>query len=115
MAVLSVVAVSRAGNNLTTGAQAAAVGGDSFANTGKEFLYVDNQHSAAQTVTLTIQKVIDGQAFTNHRTVSVPAGQRMLIGPFSTADYNDTNGRVAVTYSGVTALTVMAIQLIPII
>lgn len=103
MAILTPTAVSRAGNPLTS--TAASAGGDSFPNTGKEFLVIKNGGAAAITVTLDIQQTVDGQAVTD-KTVSVAAGATVLIGPFPTGIYNDANGRVNITYSSVTNVTV---------
>jgi hypothetical protein len=75
------------------------VAGDSFANDGRTLLAVYNSHgSAARTVTIDIQKDVDGQDPAS-RTVTMAAGQTMLIGPFPTGIYNDANGRVLLTYS----------------
>jgi len=105
MAVLAVNELSRAGKNPVALDTAAAGGGDSFPNTGREYLYVANGDASSKTVTLVYAATTDGQAITN-RTVAVPAGESMLIGPFPTSLYNDANGRVAVTYSAVTSVTV---------
>ena len=110
MATLSIQEVVRAGLNPTL--SAATAGGDEFANTGKEFIYINNGHTGAQTVTIVTQQTVDGQAVAD-RTVSVPAGEFRLIGPFPVATYNDSGNKTQLTYSGVTSLTIGICKLIP--
>jgi hypothetical protein len=43
--------------------------------------------------------------------VNIPAGQRRKIGPWPPSIYNDLNGRVQLTYDGVTSVTVGAFRL----
>ena len=90
---------------------AAAVGGDYFVNDGKTMLEVRNASGAPVNVTVASPQNCDQGA--NHPLViAVPAtiGQRM-IGPFLRRRFNDANGRVQVTYSGVTTVTVAAVKL----
>lgn len=108
MAVLSVVTIDRGGyDNDSAGANyaSAAGGGDSFPNTGVEFVEVVNGGVGSITVTLDIQATVDSQAVTD-RTVTVAASGRKIIGPFPTAVYNDANSRVNLSYSGVTSVKV---------
>ncbi len=108
MAVLTVNKIVQAG--LVSTLVSAAGGGDSFPNTGHEFMEVTNGDSGAHVVTF----VASGPACnyglagtTAHdQTVSVAAGATKKIGPFPTAKFNDSNGRVQVTYDGVTSVTV---------
>lgn len=110
MAVLTVTSVGRAGTEPSDTMVAAAAGGDGFPNTGVEFVLIKNASVGSITVTFPLQQSIDGQAVTS-RTVAVPAGEERLVGPFSMVIYNDANGRVQMTYSGVTTLTVGAFKL----
>lgn len=89
---------------------AAAAGGDYFANDGKTLLEARNASGGNITVTVASQKTCD-QGATHNAAVVVPltTGQRM-IGPFNRTRFNDANGRVQITYSGVTSLTVAAIR-----
>ena len=103
MAVLSVLEVSRAG--VSGALTAAAGGGDSFANDGRTYLDVNNGSGGSITVTFVTQQTIDGLAVAD-LAVAVGAGARSKVGPFPPSIYNDANGRVQVTYSGVTSLTV---------
>lgn len=81
--------------------------GDEFLNNGNMFIHVKNGHSAAQTVTIASQYVSPpvGTAKSN-LSVSVTEGEERMICPFPVSGYNDANGKVQVTYDGVTALTV---------
>lgn len=108
MATLSVLEITRAG--VDVGAVAAGAGGDEFANTGEEFLYVKNADASGKVVTIVTQQTIDGQAVAD-RTVSVAASEEKFIGPFQTSVYNDTDGLVQVTYDDVTSVTVRAVKL----
>lgn len=111
MATLSVTQISRAG--VEEALTAAAAGGDAFPNDGKTLLVVKNANGAAtaRTITLDIQKTVDGQDPAS-RTVSVPALKTYFIGPFPPSIYNDANGRVVITYSASGAdLTVGAFRL----
>ncbi len=109
MAQLTVQKVVPAGLGPTY--QAAAGGGDTFLNDGQTMLHVKNTSGGAITVTVNSIAACD-QGFDHDVVVSVPAttGDRM-IGPFPTGRFNDANGLVSITYSGVTNLTVAPIQL----
>lgn len=111
MAVLTVQEVNRNGFDLLGSIVAADVAGDSWPNTGTEFLYVDNQHGSTPcTVGLDIQLSVDGQTVPD-KTVVVAAGAKKLIGPFPTATYNDGNSRAKVTYTSVASVKVAALKL----
>lgn len=109
MAALTPVTVSRAGVSDASGA-AASAGGDTFTNDGMTMLLAKNASGGAITITIAVGQTVDGQTVTS-KTVSVPASQTMLIGPFPLAIYTDpATGNVAFTYSAVTSLTVKAIK-----
>lgn len=105
MAVLTVLAVAQAGVGPTY--VAAGAGGDTFANNGNTMLHVKNASGGALTVTVDSQKTCD-QGFDHDVVVSVPAGSERMIGPFPVSRFGRT---ASVSYSGVTSLTVAAIQL----
>jgi len=95
------------------GAVAAAGGGDSFSNTGKELFYVKNASGGAITVTFDSPATCSfaGAALAAHdNSVSVGAAEERLIGPFPAVRFNDGSSNVIVTYSGVTSLTVAVIR-----
>lgn len=89
---------------------AAAAGGDTFKNDGRIFFYVRNASVADITVTFTTPGKIGGVDIENPAVVVTAAEERM-IGPFNPSIFNNASGLVAVTYSGVTTLTVAAIRL----
>lgn len=113
MAVLGVAQPSVGVGSVALGAVNAAGGGDSFPNDGYTVLYVKNGSGGA--ITVTIDGVGAGPesavAYNPDVAVSVAAGAERLIGPFTDkARFNDVNGRVNVSYSGVTSLTVAPVR-----
>jgi hypothetical protein len=111
MAVQTIQNSSRAGFNFTTGAVAAAGGGDKWLGNGNELLYINNGGGSPITLTLVYGTgaTIDGQTLPN-KTVSVPAGQAMLVGPFPVNLFQDANLYTNVTYSAVTSVTISVFQ-----
>lgn len=103
MANLSVQQLTRAG--IAGALAAAAGGGDTYDNTGEEWIEVDNGSGGA--ITLYAAMYVDGQTVVQGMSVSIPAGERRLIKPLPMNPYtNPANGRVSLTYSGVTSLTI---------
>lgn len=72
--------------------------GNNFPNSGNAFIEVTNASGGAITVTIPIVPTIDDQPV-DARVVSVPNGERRIIGPFPMGTYNDSNGRVNFTLS----------------
>jgi len=105
MAVLTVVATS-----LTPAVStlvAAAGGGDSFRNTGKERFRCRNASGAPITVTLAAQHAAGCPAGTLHDVVmTVAAGAEECVTNLDPARFNNSSGNVLVTYSSVTTVTV---------
>jgi hypothetical protein len=98
---------------LLLGAVAANVGGDTFANTGKEFFYIKNGGGGAITVTFDSPGtcVFGLAANSAHdNAVSVGAGEEKIIGPFPTVRFNDASGLVSASYSGVGTVTVAVLS-----
>lgn len=88
---------------------AASGGGDKVAPSSRGALLVENGGVGSITVTIVVPGSTDyGQAEPDY-TVTVAAGASKLIGPFP-ADLADSDGLVSITYSGVTSVTVAAIQ-----
>lgn len=108
MATLTVQTIVRAG--LTPSLAAAAAGGDAFPNNGKTFLRVVNANvGAARTVTIASQLPAGGipqGAAKADIAIAVPASGERWIGPFDAGSFNDTNGRVVMTYSSEADVTV---------
>ncbi len=73
-------------------------------NDGRTFLHVVNGGGSADVVTIVSQSVDDGLAVAD-RTVSVPAGEERMIGPFLKRVYNDASGLINVTHSFITSVT----------
>ena len=110
MAILTVQRPTAAGATITL--VAAAGGGDSFANDGRTSFRISNADASPMTVTFDSPNTCDftiGANAAHDIAVTVPNGQSREIGPFSQLRFNDTNGRVQVTYSSVTSLTVAAV------
>lgn len=91
---------------------ACAAGGDKFLNDGKTQIHIKNASAGAITVTFTAgasnaNTCNFGVTGTAHqRQEVIPAGANRLIGFFDKDRYNDTDGYVNMTYSGVTTLTI---------
>lgn len=102
------------GSNTTPTLAAAAGGGDAFVNDGRTFLMVTNGGGAPINVTLVVQRPnlrVPGAGTVVFASIvtSVTNGTTRFIA-VPTGPYNDTNGRVQVTYSGVTSVTVGAFR-----
>ena len=112
MATLTVTELDRDGKIINDLDQAAAPGGDEFANTGREVFYFSNADGSSKTVTFVTQTTVDSLAVAD-KAVTVDAGDSVLVGPFPTSTYNDSNSRVQVTYSAVTSCLVAAFKIPP--
>jgi hypothetical protein len=87
---------------------AAAAGGDSFAHAPTVLLSVKNGGAESVEVTVDAQIACD-QGFFHHAIIAIPAGATRLIGPFQ-ARFKQSDGKVNVTYSDVTSVTVAAFK-----
>lgn len=101
-------------NNLTlTGTlptfTAAGAAGDAFQNDGEVYLHVKNGSAAPVTVTATATRNCS-HGFPHNAVVSVAASGEAQIGPFPVDRFNNNNGKVSVTYSAVTTVTVAAVR-----
>jgi len=105
MATLTPVAPARAANQFA--GQAAAAGGDDFVNDGEKVLVIEHTNGAGSDVDLTITttKMVDGEDV-DDKVITIPAGERHLIGPFPPQVYNDGDGKVALAYSSETDIEV---------
>lgn len=88
---------------------AAAGGGDTMVGGGGRFLYVNNGGGSPITVTLVTPETVEGSLAVADRPVTVTnATFRVIPVP---SRYNDpTTGLTSITYSGVTTVTVAAVQ-----
>lgn len=115
MAVLNVQNISKTGLAVSYGA--AAGGGDSFKDNGRQetFLEVVNDSGAEVDVTVAAQHTTAdapgvGTIAVPDIVVAVPAAGRRMIGPFPAA-YRADDGSVEISYESVTSVTVAAIRL----
>lgn len=109
MATLTPVTAVRTGLDIVGAAVAAATLGDTFPNTGRELLFIANGDVSDMTLTIVTPATLAGQAVAD-RTVTIPAGESRLIGPFPVGIYNNAAGGVDLTYSSVTDLTVYVVR-----
>lgn len=109
MATVTPVTKSRSANAVAFAA--ASVGGDEFANTGKELLLVRHTNSGGAAVTLTIasQAAPDGLAVAD-KTVDIDPGEDHVLGPWPTSIYNDADGNVQLTWSAVTDIEIAVVN-----
>lgn len=111
MALLTVTKITRSG--VLESLVAASSTGDQFPNDGKVFLVVRNGGAAAITVTVDATSSVKGVPFQDVQ-FSVAAGETRFAGPWPPEIFNDSNGRVNITYSSVTSVTVGAFSLDPL-
>lgn len=114
MATLTVAPALRTGVGVELTGVAAAAGGDAFANTGQELLFIINAEAAPKTVTIAVPALADGDLTIAAAAFVCPASKTTVLGPFPAGVHNDANGLVQVTYSGVTTLTVKVIKVTPV-
>ena len=108
MGLLTVAEISRAGTALTL--VAATSPSNWFPNTGRTYAHVRNGSASPITVTIDSVRRCD-QGFDHDEIVSVPAGGDRLLGPFPPERFNNADGRVTISYSAVTTVTVGAFNL----
>ena len=91
---------------------ACTAGGDTVLNSGYTLLHVINGHTGPWVVTINSITPCS-QGFDHDAVVSVPASEERMIGLFDRGRFNDAPGKVGITYDGVTALTIAAIEVKP--
>lgn len=93
----------------------AAAGGDVVDNSdGKTVLHVKNAGGGSINVTITAQDTsVDAAGYgtitVSNLVVAVPAGAERFIGPFPKRAFNNASKQIAITYSGVTSVTIAAL------
>jgi len=98
MATLSVQTIALAG--ITPTFAAVAAGGDEIPNDGNTYVEIVNSSGAnSYTATFATAATIEGVAIADP-TVTVGVSSRKKIGPFPVSIFNNSSGRVALTYSG---------------
>ena len=96
---------------ITPALVAADVGGDEFVNSGKDFIHIKNVNASPMDVTVNSQAVCN-QGVDHDAVVTVPAttGEK-FIGPFPKDRFNDASGKVQITYSAITDVTIGIVRL----
>jgi hypothetical protein len=107
MANLTVQKVSLTGLNLNF--TNASTSGDEFVNSGHTVLYVKNGGSTEKTITVD-SRVPCNFGYDHDVFVIVPAQGERIIGPFLKEHFNDDYGKVHITYSTITGVTVAAVE-----
>ena len=113
MAELTVQQITETGGAATY--VAAAGGGDTADNNGHLFLHIKNsgaEESITATITAlttTVDSGMYGDLTKANAIIAVAASGEAFIGGFAPAAFNDGNGEIAITYSGVTSLTIAAL------
>ena len=108
MALLDVTPLTRDG--IPVAAVPCDAAGDEFSNHANTFIYISNQDASSKVVSFIIQTIIDGQSVPP-RTVTVLAGQSVLLGPYPANTYNDTSGLMSLTYDAVTSLSIQIFRI----
>lgn len=94
---------------LTPAYAGAAGGGDKCAPGASNFLHVKN--GGGGSVTVTVDSVVPSNYGTDvNLVVAVPAGEERMIGPLPEGRFAGTDGLVAISYSGVTSVTIAAFR-----
>lgn len=104
MAALATNVVPLAGLRFDDKLVAAAGGGDTVAPGAGVLLAVKNADAGSHVVTIATPGTVDGLAIAD-RTVTVPAGQTFVV-PITDRYRDPSTGRAAITYDGVTSVTV---------
>ena len=80
--------------------EAVAAGGDEFVNSGRHFIAVINAHAAdSRTITVNSQTLCN-QGVDHDIAVAITAAQdEKVFGPFPKDRFNDSDGKVQITYS----------------
>lgn len=106
----SQITVQQINFNLTETTEACNVDGNFFTNNGEAFIHIINGSGGSLTVTVDSPQLCN-QGSTHDLAVAVPAGEERMIGPFDPKRFNDDDGYVQLTYSGVTSLTIAVLKL----
>ena len=114
MAELTIQQITEAGGSVTY--SAAAGGGDTADNGGSTFLNIKNGGGSEITVTITAQTTsvessIYGDLTKANASIAIAASGEAFIGPFKPSSFNNTDGEIAITYSGVTSVTIAALYI----
>ena len=114
MAELTLQQITEAGGSVTY--SSAAGGGDTADNAGSTFLNIKNGGGSEETVTITAQVTslateIYGTLTKANASIAIAGSGEAFIGPFKTGAFNNASGEIAITYSGVTSVTIAALYI----
>lgn len=109
MATLTVVTTTLAGT--AAAAASCAAGGDVFPNNGKTLVEITNGSGGSLTPTFAATGVLANGATIASVATAIAAGITRVFGPFPPELFNNSSGQVAITYSGVTSLTIRCISM----
>ena len=112
MAELTVQQITEAGGVATY--VSAAADGDTADNNGNMFLHIKNGSGGSITVTITavttsVDSGMYGDLTKANASIAIAGSAEAFIGGFAPAAFNDGNSEIAITYSGVTSLTIAAL------
>lgn len=106
---ITVQSTTKSGAVITTAS--ANVDGNYFNNDGRSYLQVTNGGGSSINVTVA-SPITCSQGGTHPEVVAVGAGVTKILGSFDKNQFNDpVTGRVNVTYSAVTSVTVAVVSL----
>ena len=108
MATLSVQTLVKTGSQPSLAACAA--GGDEFPNDGSTAILITNANASTRTLTIVTQATTDGLAVAD-RTVTIAGTDDTFIADLDRNVYNDSSGRVQLTYSTEADLTIAILRL----
>tara|TARA_R100001530_G_scaffold126058_1_gene94786 strand:- start:75 stop:419 length:345 start_codon:yes stop_codon:yes gene_type:complete len=88
--------------------------GDTADNNGNMFLHIKNGGGGSITVTITalttsVDSGVYGDLTKANASIAVASETEAFIGGFAPAAFNDGNGEIAITYSGVSSVTIAAL------
>ena len=94
--------------------ESATAEGDTADNNGNMFLHIKNGGGGSITVTITalttsVDSGMYGDLTKANASIAVASEGEAFIGGFAPAAFNDGNGEIAITYSGVTSVTIAAL------
>lgn len=110
MADVTVIRTTLAGVKPTMAAAAEA--GDKCLNTKRVILHVVNGSGTERTITVTAQRALCGSPSLHNSVTVIPAGEARDIGPFDRWIFNDSDGKISITYSSHTDVTRGALEVV---
>jgi len=110
MATLTVVSAPKAAAGVASVAASAAGGGDVFPNDGRTIVEITNGGGGSITPTFAATGTLPSGAAITSVATAIAAGATRIFGPFPPEQFNNSSGQVAITYTGVTTVTVRCIS-----